>query len=129
MAIISFILMTFMYDSELIMWGEISCWSLLGVKRLRPTGYNSFSNNSPAWATLFIKQKFQHVFNFILRFNSHSSSKCYSSNNPCCCTQRLFPLGICLKQNICNLYSRYMKNALSFSQSEACDFFMYIINH
>ena len=31
--IISFILTTLMFDSVVILWGEIKCWSLLGVKR------------------------------------------------------------------------------------------------
>ena len=31
LVIISFLLMTFMYDSEAILFGEIRCWSLLGV--------------------------------------------------------------------------------------------------
>ena len=32
--IISFILMTLMCDSGVILWGEIRCWSLLGFKGL-----------------------------------------------------------------------------------------------
>ena len=32
--IISFILMTLMFDLWVILWGEIRCWSLLGVKGL-----------------------------------------------------------------------------------------------
>ena len=34
LVIISFILITLMCDSEVILQGEIRCWSLLGVKRL-----------------------------------------------------------------------------------------------
>ena len=32
LVIISFILMTLMCDSGVMLWGEIRCWSLLGVK-------------------------------------------------------------------------------------------------
>ena len=32
--IISFILVTLMYDSAVLLKGEIRCWSLLGAKRL-----------------------------------------------------------------------------------------------
>ena len=35
LVIISFVLMTLLYDSGMILLGEIRCWSLLGIKGLR----------------------------------------------------------------------------------------------
>ena len=57
--IISFILMTLMFDSVVILWGEIKCWSLLGVKGFIS---NHLVQEALAWKTKLIFSGFFSTF-------------------------------------------------------------------
>ena len=63
LVIISFILVTLMFDLGVILWGEIKCWSLLGVKVLK---YSVYLGASVIWLEAYLATKVQKRFLFLL---------------------------------------------------------------
>ena len=71
--IISFILLTLMFDSGVIMKGEIRCQSLMGVKGLNPEQpYSIFSLEfSTAYNNSKLRNNTTFYFTFVLHTRRH----------------------------------------------------------
>ena len=63
LVIISFILMTLMFDSGVILKGEFRCWSLSGIKGLKKGFFNMITVNSWGYfKSEYSKQKIGLVY-------------------------------------------------------------------
>ena len=58
LAIISLILMIFMNDSAVFLWGEIRCWSLLAFKGLKAVNSNFLAKIDQQFPSLHLKNMF-----------------------------------------------------------------------